>query len=382
MVHCEVYSETDLDAIRRVEGDRQLESKLAFEYKHLEGASDKDALYKYRDVIKGFARINSTGVWNWTTILGGMKKWDSKNLGRLLSTSRTHGMKAVHLAASNLATLLQDARNAKRNMKTGSRTPHWMMDIIENIEVKVEPKGRGNAAEARPPTIGESWSVDSPEPPRHSCGSGRLPRPSSGSATLKRKRSLKFCLSTTSEEPMPHTKKSLLAIQDDPDIPQGEEEEQDDDDIEDTNCEKFVYDWDEVSNKGKRMKPGGRWVLCNWQEKDRTSGFMKCFWKAGGDIESWTSEMTILEYESNEPPEEVRKRPAAAMKKPAAAIMKKPAGASKGKKLDPQVRKREHSRIYHQTFDRAIARGDTDEVSKAKAREAAMKHIHQLISKL
>ena len=91
--------------------------------------------------------------------------------------------------------------------------------------------------------------------------------------------------------------------------------------------------------------------------------------------------MTVLEYEKNEPLEEIRKKPAAAMKRPA-AVMKKPAGASKHNKLDPQVRKREHSKVYHQTLDKAKARGDTDEVGKAKARDAAMKHIHQLISKL
>ena len=57
---------------------------------------------------------------------------------------------------------------------------------------------------------------------------------------------------------------------------------------------------------------------------------MKCFWKTGEHIASWISEMTILEYEANEPPDEVRKKPAAAMKRPAAAL-KRPAQASNKK---------------------------------------------------
>ena len=94
---------------------------------------------------------------------------------------------------------------------------------------------------------------------------------------------------------------------------------------------------------------------------------MKCFWRTPSGDEDWISEMTILEYESNEP---VMKRPATVMKRPAKA------------KLDPKIRKREHSRIYHQTVDKAIARGEAEEVAKAKGRDAAKKHIDRLISQL
>ena len=161
--------------------------------------------------------------------------------------------------------------------------------------------------------------------------------------------------------------------------------EQDENNIEDTSTEAFIHDWDAVSNKGKRMKPGGRWRICDRQEPDRASGLMKCYWKTDAGEQHWISEMTILEYESIDS-SGIMKRPAAgcqsgnpgqnaAMKRPAAATMPK-------KKLDSKVRKREHSKIYHQTLDKAIAAGNTKEVGKAKAREAAKKHIDKLISQL
>ena len=108
---------------------------------------------------------------------------------------------------------------------------------------------------------------------------------------------------------------------------------------------------------------------------------MKCFWRTPSGDEDWISEMTIMEYESNEP-DDVMKKPAAAMKKPA-AIMKKPAAEKSSKKqLDPKVRKREHSNAYHKTVSEARAQGHSIEVAKAKGREAARKHIEHLTSKL
>ena len=172
-------------------------------------------------------------------------------------------------------------------------------------------------------------------------------------------------------------------IEDIKDTDQQSEQASDDDigdDIEDTNSEKFKYDWDDVKNQGKRLKPGGRWQLCHRQEKDRASGFMKCIWDTPSGEEHWISEMTILEYEANEPIV-VAKKPAA-NKKPAACLKKPAAAKSEKKKMDATIRKREHSKIYHQTFVKAKADGNTDEVAKAKAREAAKKHIQQMINML
>ena len=182
------------------------------------------------------------------------------------------------------------------------------------------------------------------------------------------------------EKPPGNSSANLLAIEDKPPN-EGQSSDSEADDIEDTNSEPFKYAWDEVNNKGKRMKPGGRWQPCSWQTKDRASGFMKCFWKSSsGEEESWISEMTILEYESNEPDEEVKKKPAGSVLKRPAAVMKRPGMAKK--QLDPRIRKNEHSRVYHQTYDKAIAAGNNKEVAKQKAREAASKHIQVLISKL
>ena len=356
------YSAEDVQEIRNAEKAEGGKSKLAFAYSHGNG-KDMNALYKYRVTLTAFSKINNTGVWNWTVILGGVKKWNAKNLGHLLSTSKTWGPKAVEMAASNLAQMLQDCRNHKRNMKTGARTPGWLMEIVQNIVVK-DASEEVHAGEG---TIRVSWS-SSDGNVSGGAQSGSPP------TKIKRKRSLRLHLSTSSEEPPRAPKKALLAIMD----------KQTDDDLEDivdTSSQPFEHDWDEVWNKGKRKQPGGRWEFCTWQEKDHASGFMKCFWRTPSGDEDWTSEMTIMEYESNEP-DDVMKKPAAAMKKPA-AIMKKPAAEKSSKKqLDPKVRKREHSNAYHKTVAEARAQGHNNEVAKAKGREAARKHIEHLTSKL
>ena len=75
--------------------------------------------------------------------------------------------------------------------------------------------------------------------------------------------------------------------------------------------------------------------------------------------------MTIMEYESIEPPTPTPK------KKPAAA-----------NKLDPTFRKREYSRIYHDTLMKAIANGVDKAAGKVKARVAAKKHCQNLANSL
>ena len=95
-------------------------------------------------------------------------------------------------------------------------------------------------------------------------------------------------------------------------------------------------------------------------------------------------DMTILEYEKIEEANGMAcmKKPAAMMKKPAANTMKKPSATTKKNKLDPKIRKREHSKIYHRTLAKAINDGDDESVGKKKARNAAQKHIEFLISQL
>ena len=134
----EAYSDDDLAMIRAAESNPECDSKLAFEYNHGKFGGDKDALYKYRKVIKAFTDINKIGVWNWTVILGAVRKWDAKSLRKMLSTSKSFGGKAVRESASNLAQMLQDARNSKRHMKTSARTPAWLKEVIEGIELGPE----------------------------------------------------------------------------------------------------------------------------------------------------------------------------------------------------------------------------------------------------
>ena len=87
----EAYSDDDLAMIRAAESNPECDSKLAFEYNHGKFGGDKDALYKYRKVIKAFTDINKIGVWNWTVILGAVRKWDAKSLCKILSTSKSFG---------------------------------------------------------------------------------------------------------------------------------------------------------------------------------------------------------------------------------------------------------------------------------------------------
>ena len=59
----DAYCDDDLQELRQA--DAKGESKLAFQYNHRSGG-DKDALYKYRNVVKQFAKINNTlsvAVW-------------------------------------------------------------------------------------------------------------------------------------------------------------------------------------------------------------------------------------------------------------------------------------------------------------------------------
>ena len=113
----ETYNEDDLEAIKKTEGNKELDSKLAFEYKH-KARGDRGALYKYRNVVKGFAKINNIGVWNWIVILGGMTKRDSKHLCKLLSASRTLGKQSSGLGShksSHIAALCSQQQEEYEN---------------------------------------------------------------------------------------------------------------------------------------------------------------------------------------------------------------------------------------------------------------------------
>ena len=111
---------------------------------------------------------------------------------------------------------------------------------------------------------------------------------------------------------------------------------------------------------------------------------MKCFWETdAGEEEAKIMDMTIYEYEKVEELscKACMKQPAAMMKKPAVAnTMKKPCAATKKNKLDPKIRQREYSKIYHRTLAKAINDGDDESVGKKKARDAANKHIEFLFS--
>ena len=136
LVLCDNYPDDLLEDVRKNKG-----RILPFEYKVSKRAShDEEALYKHRQCLTGFSKKNSSGVWKWSLILDAMKKWDRTTLGKVLSDSH-QGLKAVEQSATNLLQMLQDVRKVKRNMKTGARTPDWLMAIIRDLVVK--PEGNG-----------------------------------------------------------------------------------------------------------------------------------------------------------------------------------------------------------------------------------------------
>ena len=291
MVLCDYYPEDLLEDVRKNKG-----RLLPFEYKYRKRAShDEEALYKHRQCLTGFSKKNSSGVWKWSLILDAMKKWDRTTLGKVLSDSH-QGLKAVEQSATNLLQMLQDVRKVKRNMKTSARTPDWLMAIIRDLVVKPEggltteeSRSGGSHLTTEESRSGGSLLIEGSPYHRRTSAPENPPR-------LKRKRTLRMASSTTSEEHLP-LKKGLLAIEDKKD----EAEQKQDDDIEDTNSDPILYDWDDVTNKGKRLKPPGRWVICQRQEKDRASGFMKCFWETdAGEEEAKIMDMTIYEYEKVE----------------------------------------------------------------------------------
>ena len=68
-----------------------------------------------------------------------MRLYD-KALGYLISAHPEHGAKAVRMCATNLLTLLQDARSLKMAIKDGTRTPEVVTYVTAPIVA--EPMGR------------------------------------------------------------------------------------------------------------------------------------------------------------------------------------------------------------------------------------------------
>ena len=252
------------------------------------------------------------------------------------------GEKAIKMAASSLLQIMQDFRNVKRNQKTGARTPHWIVEVIQNL--KLDPstieasRCEGSGTDPIEVSRGQKPSLRMAGPIEDSRG--QPPGEHSG----EKRRVLSFQLSTTSDEPQPSQKKVMLALCD---------EEGND---------KYLYGWDEVANRGKRQLPGGRWELCDDVVANEKSAFMECIWHGDRGDDVWTSEMPIVECEILEEP----------LKKPAAACLKRPASSQNHErsKPDDQEKKRlnrEYSKAYHQEKKRAMMVGFTDEQSKKKA---------------
>ena len=216
------YDEAMLEALRQKEG-----KELAFGYNHSKHAQDRDAMQKYKEVAKRLNDINATGLWNHTTLLQAIGMWDKK-LGRLLSMHM--GEKAIKMAASNLLQIMQDFRNVKRNQKTGARTPHWIVEVIQNL--KLDPstietsRCEGSGIDPIEASRGQTPSLRMAGPIEDSRG--QPPGEHSG----KKRRVLSFQLSTTSDEPQPSQKKVMLALCDE------------------EGNNKYLYEWDEVANKG------------------------------------------------------------------------------------------------------------------------------------
>ena len=322
-------------------------SKLAFEYIHQQNKSDRDAMFKYRQVIKEFAKANPAGVWNFTTVYAGFALWDRK-IGKLVSKQKD-AESIMRKNATNLLQILQDARKAARRVQNGSRTQAWQKEMFDlfRFDTEHEPEQQ---EDQRLPASGVAQSglpgASGTEPPCEATRSLTLKRASS--ATLPthepKRRTLQFSVSSASED-HPGRAQTLT----------GEQKTQSEN--------KVSYDWDEAKNKGFRVIEGKR-QLCDDVLPDNDTGFMRCIWHGGssGPAASWLSEMSILDYDKAKP-----------------KVFKKPAGATKGKPIGKAaVEKKEYSKIYHQVKKEASANGASDDEAKRRAQMAAKKHIAKL----
>ena len=318
-------------------------SKLAFEYIHQQNKSDRDAMFKYRQVIKEFAKANPAGVWNFTTVYAGFALWDRK-IGKLVSKQKD-AESIMRKNATNLLQILQDARKAARRVQNGSRTQAWQKEMFDlfRFDTEHEPEQR-EPQDQKLPALGVAQSglpgASGTQPPCEATGSLTLKRASSAILpTHGQKRSLRFSVSSASEDP-PGRAQTLTEEQ----KTQSEN--------------KVSYDWDEAKNKGFRVIEGTR-QLCDDVLPDNDTGFMRCIWHGGssGLAASWLSEMSILDYDKAKP-----------------KVFKKPAGATKGKPIGKAaVEKKEYSKIYHQVKKEASANGASDDEAKKKAQMAAKK---------
>ena len=356
---------------------RENPKMLSFEYKHGLGKADRDAMYKYREVIKAFAKINPSGVWNFTTLQTAITKWDN-SLGKLLSTNPQFEGGAIRQAATNLLQILQDAHRSKKNVVTGSRTPSWMREIFDLLQgegTQGQPPGVLHIEEGNP-VDEENSEADGSSSKRGFSAAGSSHDSStrsseaSGSSSKRgfsavesphnkqRKRTLRIAISSASDTPTEY-------YPDQPPEPKQDEP-------------KYLYDWDETNNRGHRMLLGGQWRLCDDIVDDTNTGFMKCIWR--NPPGEWLSEVTVVDYgrvcsEANDTSGTVVKR------KPAAAktmVDKEDKETKTTTEIKSNTRKKEYSRVYHSTYIKAKDTGVNIDEAKKKAQLAARKHLKSI----
>ena len=330
---------------------------------HYDGQrQDRNAMLRYRLVCKALAKVNNIGKWNFKTVLGGIELWERRKELHIRKNGGESGASLLRNAATNLCQLCTDYYNCKKNQTTASRTPTWILEVTDLMQLRAcDLEGHdGGSSEGGGLNRGISEQlVSSIEVSRSS------PKP----PTTKR-RVLHFTYSSTSEVDPKPSGRALLAIEDGDVGERGDEDQGDDT----ADSWKYTYDWDDMRNCGKRMLPSGNWQICDRIEKDISSGFMKCFWKVSSGEDTSVSEVTIQEYESNEAG--MKKKPAACMKKPA-TCMKKPSACDEEKK----IRHREYSSAYHKAKTHALGNGYTKAQAKVRAQAAAKKHVAAIVKK-
>ena len=347
--------------------------------------ADRDAMFAYKGTIKGLAMENPKMKFNFTTVLEGVTKFNHHHGHIFTKNSDESDANVLRTSASNLVRLCQDAYSAKEHLKTGSRSPAWLAEVLQHIQLRREKgddqvcddeeKGRDPNEVSRDHTRNDPNEV-SPNRKRNDPNEVSRDRKRGGpievsrdQPSTKKTRSLRFQLSSDqeTEQKRPTTRRSkppLLAIEDGK-VEEDQDEEEKNDEVQST----WKYEWDDMKNMGKRMMPGTPWKLCHRQEADTASGFMKCFWKVGDTEEFWLSETTIADFEQIEGPV-VRKKPAGrACKRPAASSMQ-------------NEKKKAYSRKYHQTVKESIEAGFSQDDSKKRGRAAAKKYADKMFPNL
>ena len=237
-------------------------------------------MFKYREVLHAFVKQNPTCVFHKSTMEAAILRWQAREgMDNFMLKNRPATF--INDQTYNLCHMLQCCRDILKSMKSGSKLPVWLKEIVQMIEVDWS----GNA----------SSSAD--------LGGGRASSKQElleQSAAKRTRCVLRRVSSTTSVSPTEFYEETVAVD----DVPQ--ETVAVDDKPEETVVVDDVPVWfDEAKDVAMRSQGGSELPPCYWDLDP--SGFVLFKWKDGF---TWLSERPALGYVM--PGATIKKKPAAA----------------------------------------------------------------------